>query len=103
VGSDGGDCSLSDEKTVLFSPWKEMEREDGSRGSYFYQNRWMKLDHFLLDGGLLDGTGWEYESCRCLSMPLMQDDLGRPLAWESWRNAGYSDHFPLLLVLRKEE
>ena len=103
IGDSGGDCSLSDEKTVLFSPWKEMEREDGSEGSYYYQNRWMKLDHFFLDDGLLDGSGWEYESCRCIALPFMQDDLGRPLAWESWRLEGYSDHFPLLLTLRKTE
>ncbi len=103
VGKSGSDCSLSDEKTVLFSPWSEMERNDNSEGSYFYQNRWMKLDHFFLDHGLLDGSGWEYESCRCASLPVMQDEMGRPLAWESWRHAGYSDHFPLLLHLRKTE
>ena len=102
VGYSGSDCSLSDEKTVLFSPWREMEN-DGAEGSYFYQNRWMKLDHFFLDYGLLDGSGWEYESSRCLSLPLMTDELGRPMAWESWRSAGYSDHFPLFMILRKEE
>ncbi len=102
VGDNSCDCTLSAEKTVLYSPWKAMER-DGQEGSYFYQNRWMKLDHFLLDSGLLDGEGWEYESCRCAALPIMQDEFGRPRAWESWRSSGYSDHFPLLLVLRKGE
>ncbi|MDA3955849.1 endonuclease/exonuclease/phosphatase family protein [Oceanispirochaeta sp.] len=89
------DTFLTTDKTVLFSPWKGMESE----GSYFFQNRWMKLDHFFLDRGLVDQSGLEYLSSRCMAVPLMCDDQGHPAGWESWRSDGYSDHFPLILFL----
>jgi len=95
ISEDSLDTFLETEKAVLFSPWEQQT----CRGSYFYRNRWMKLDHFLLGAGFFDRDGWEWEGMECLDLPLMSDRDGRPLGWESWNQAGYSDHFPLLLTL----
>ncbi len=89
------DTDLSLDETVLYSPWGKME----APGTYFFQNRWMKLDHFLLDEGLWDKKGLELEEVSCGNLPLASDEEGHPAAWESWRSEGYSDHFPLVLDL----
>ncbi|QEN08898.1 endonuclease/exonuclease/phosphatase family protein [Oceanispirochaeta crateris] len=98
ISLEPADTFLSTDKTVLYSPWKGMESE----GSYFFQNRWMKLDHFFLDRGLVDQQGLEYLHSSCMALPFMSDELGRPAGWESWRLKGYSDHFPLILFLGSE-
>jgi len=93
------DTFIDSGKVILFSPWKSLDSE----GSYFFQNRWMKLDQLLLDRGLFDGKGLEYEGSQCVANPLMCDDQGLPMGWESWRQEGYSDHFPLILFLENSE
>jgi len=99
ISSDSRDTFMDSEKTILYSPWNEMDSE----GSYFFQNRWMKLDNLLLDRGLFDGSGMEYRNSICAANPLMCDDQGHPSGWESWREEGYSDHFPLLLFLESSK
>lgn len=95
ISSDSRDINMESSRVILFSPWTDMDSE----GSYFYQNRWMKLDHFLLDQGLLDQKGLEYKDSSCIILPDNSNDQGQPLVWESWREAGCSDHFPLFLSL----
>ncbi len=99
VSSVPEDTAMETEKTVLYSPWHSMD----SAGSYFFQNRWMKLDQLLLDGGLFDGSGLDYRESQCLVNPAMCDEQGHPMGWESWREEGYSDHFPLILILETAE
>ncbi len=95
IASDKADTFMESTRVILFDPWKDMDRE----GSYFFQNRWMKLDHIMLSRGLLDGEGLNYGDASCISLPVNSSDEGRPLVWESWREAGCSDHFPLFLSL----
>ncbi|OQY32169.1 MAG: hypothetical protein B6241_12095 [Spirochaetaceae bacterium 4572_59] len=102
IAENPGDMSTVSDRTVLFSPWKDMAESSGA-GSYFYQNRWMRLDHLHLSSTLLDGSGWEYESARCLCDSWLCDPEGHPSRWESWNGSGYSDHFPLILTLQKVE
>ncbi len=90
------DC---EERVVLYSPWGEEE----APGSYFFQNRWLKLDHILLTRDFLDGQGWEYDRFDCLNDPPFCTSEGAPFKWESWKGSGYSDHFPLVLHLMKTE
>lgn len=100
IAESAGDLSAVPSRTILFSPWRDIA-ESSKDGSYFYQNRWMKLDHLHLSSALLDGKGWEYESARCLCDSWLCDSEGHPARWESWNGRGYSDHFPLVLQLRK--
>lgn len=87
------------DRAVLFSPWGEI----AAPGSYFFQNRWMKLDHFLLTPGFWDGAGWEYARAECLDGAPPAAPGGRPDPWATWRESGYSDHLPLLLFLKKTD
>lgn len=95
VSYDIADIMMETSKVVLYSSWNDMDAE----GSYFFQNRWMKLDHFLLDRGLFDNKGLEYMDSACVILPENSDDEGFPKVWEAWRESGCSDHFPLFLAL----
>jgi endonuclease/exonuclease/phosphatase family metal-dependent hydrolase len=86
-----------DDRTILFSPWKTTD----DQGSYFFQNRWMTLDHFLLSSAFLDGTGWEFGRMDCLNESWLCDKDGHPFSWKNWTASGYSDHFPLVLNLER--
>ncbi len=99
IAGDPEDLNGSEDKVVLYSPWEEMESE----GSYFFQNRWMRLDHFLMTEAFFDGAGWELDGTECFDEPPFCTDEGRPLKWESWKGSGLSDHFPLVLRLRLDE
>ena len=99
IAADPDDYAESGDRAVFYSPWDET----GDEGSYFYQNRWMRLDHFLLTGALLDGRGWEFAGADCLNSEWLSNQDGHPLAWQSWTGSGYSDHFPLLLFLNRME
>lgn len=99
ISNNAADTVMESSKVILYSPWEDMDGE----GSYFFQNRWMKLDHFLLDRGLFDKQGLEYLDSSCIILPANSDDDGFPLVWESWREAGCSDHFPVFLSLGYSE
>ncbi len=98
VSGEPADTRMESSRVILFDPWEDLDGE----GSYFFQNRWMKLDHFLLDSGLFDGQGLDYADASCIATVLNSGEQGRPLVWESWREAGVSDHFPLYLTLSRE-
>ena len=99
IASDPGDFAEREDRAVFYSPWEI----SGEEGSYFYQNRWMRLDHFLLTGSLLDGRGWEFAGLDCLNSEWLSDKEGHPLSWQSWTGSGYSDHFPLVMTLKRSE
>ncbi len=95
VSSQKEDTDLSLEQTVLYSPWNTITVP----GTYFFKNKWMKLDHFFLDKGFWDKKGFELEAVSCGNVPEASDDKGHPAAWKSWQGKGASDHFPLILDL----
>ena len=98
IATDPEDLTGSENKVILFSPWEEIEGE----GSYFFQNRWMMLDHFLVTDAFFDGEGWELDGAACLNESPFCSEQGKPLKWESWKGRGLSDHFPLVLHLRRD-
>ncbi|MDR2134893.1 MAG: endonuclease/exonuclease/phosphatase family protein [Treponema sp.] len=80
----------------VYSPWaKELEN-----GSYYYQNAWETIDHFLLSAQLFDGAGWEFENALTLNQPPFGNQNGHPAAYNPGTGTGLSDHLPLLLFLQ---
>jgi endonuclease/exonuclease/phosphatase family metal-dependent hydrolase len=105
-GGAGDDCLvLSGEKPpvarhfnapALYSPWdRELEG-----GSYYYKAKWETIDHFLLNGALFDGTGWDFETCRLINRPPFANSAGRPDPYTPRTGRGLSDHLPLVLFLK---
>ena len=83
----------------LYNPWKDSEY----RGSYYYNGSWETIDQFLLSEGFFDGYGWDYSGFRTVILEFNSTVEGRPLGWQSSTNIGASDHFPILLELKKTE
>jgi endonuclease/exonuclease/phosphatase family metal-dependent hydrolase len=84
------------EPALLFSPWKEGDLQ----GSYFYQDTWETIDHFLLNSAFFDKEGWEYESFRILDDSPFTNAQGIPYSYNPRTGSGVSDHLPIVLRLR---
>ncbi|MDR0623709.1 MAG: endonuclease/exonuclease/phosphatase family protein [Treponema sp.] len=84
--------------TTLYSPWGH----DMENGSYYYQNKWETIDHFLLSEAFFDGAGWEFESCYVVNQPPFTNARGLPNGYNPRTGSGVSDHIPLLLTLKQE-
>lgn len=80
---------------ALYSPWAE----EPEGGSYYYQGEWETIDHFLLNRGLFDGTGWEFAGWEVLRKEPFINGKGYPNAYNPRTGQGQSDHLPLLLRL----
>jgi endonuclease/exonuclease/phosphatase family metal-dependent hydrolase len=84
---------------ILYSPWgREMEG-----GSYFYQNEWETIDHFLLSAAFFNGSGWEFDSAYAADQLPFTNSRGIPDGYNSRTGAGLSDHLPLVLTLKRAE
>jgi endonuclease/exonuclease/phosphatase family metal-dependent hydrolase len=82
--------------TVLYSPWgRELKK-----GSYFYNNEWETIDHFLLGPALFDGRGWELDDGETLDMEPFVNTQGTPNLYNTRTGGGLSDHLPLYLSLK---
>ncbi|AOS83566.1 endonuclease [Chlorobaculum limnaeum] len=85
---------------LLYNCWNGA----ASPGSYFYKNRWERIDHMLVSAGLLDGKGLSIGkgAFRVFSIPEMFDRSGKGL-YQTYAKGkfkgGYSDHLPLLLKI----
>ncbi len=91
---------LSSDRLVLYEPWFEVPSD--RRGSYYYQGEWLTVDHVLLSPGLMDSTGIYYHggSFTAMRLPFLLNQRGEPLRFSpTTREAGYSDHLPLLVRL----
>ncbi|MDR1239075.1 MAG: endonuclease/exonuclease/phosphatase family protein [Treponema sp.] len=82
---------------ALYSPWgREL---DG--GSYYYQNEWETIDHFLLSGAFFDEAGWEFDSVRVADQSPFTNAKGLPNSYNPRTGAGLSDHLPLVLTVKR--
>jgi endonuclease/exonuclease/phosphatase family metal-dependent hydrolase len=81
---------------IFYSPWGQ----ELKNGSYYYQNAWETIDHFLLSGAFFDAQGWEYESSQVLSQPPFINGRELPNSYNPRTGSGLSDHLPLTLRLR---
>jgi endonuclease/exonuclease/phosphatase family metal-dependent hydrolase len=80
---------------VLYSPWTE---ETGS-GSYYYNEQWETIDHFLFNGAAFDKSGWDFAGFRAVGDYPFSGENGLPNAYVPWTGNGLSDHLPLLAWL----
>ncbi len=85
------------ERVALYDPWVEAL----DQGSIWYAGSWEAIDHILVGPTLLDGTNLCFEGFAVVKRPFMLDAAGCPLRFNPQNGAGYSDHLPLLLTLRR--
>lgn len=78
------------------SPWLLSDYE-ALQGSYYYQKRWEKIDHFFI------GSDFTIES---FSVENTGDHVNTeriPVRYTVWNGEGYSDHLPLTCILSEKK
>ncbi len=91
------DPSMEPESIILYSPWCT---DSNMSGSYVYNDTWQTIDHILMNSGMFNGTGFEYEGFHVLKDDYLLNTSGYPLKWKTEIGYGYSDHLPLILVIK---
>jgi len=86
------------ERVALYDPWVEAP----GQGSIWYGGGWETIDHILIGPTLLGGTGLHYDTFTVVKRPFMLGATGCPLRFSPQTGAGYSDHLPLLVTLRRD-
>ena len=71
------------------------------KGSYWYSGSWERIDSFFWSQQLQDFRGWEVSEAVLVDDPLLLNSYGSPLAYNGETLLGYSDHLPLVLLLKK--
>lgn len=81
---------FSREKIFVYSPWPEFS---GEEGSYFFRDKWERIDHFFACGQIAlkefspqNSGAWAY-------------DDGRPKPFKIYSLNGYSDHLPISCIV----
>lgn len=69
-------------------------------GTYWYGGEWYFYDNILLNACAFDGEGLEFSSQEIIAPSVLTDLYGRPSRFDPSDGSGYSDHFPVKLVLR---
>lgn len=87
--------------TVFYSPYLDPLWKGTVQGSCNWDGTWHCYDQILASNRLFDGLGWEYEGFSIGNLPLLSNSDGRPYAWNLKTLSGYSDHFPVLMTLRR--
>lgn len=71
------------------------------KGSYAYRGRWERIDQLAANDLLLERSGYSLREFQVGNLWYLLDGDGEPAAYRSHNGYGYSDHLPLLLVLRE--
>jgi endonuclease/exonuclease/phosphatase family metal-dependent hydrolase len=106
-----GTCSKAKEMTdsLYFNPMEKLYKE--GIGTLAWQDSWNLFDQVLLNHNWLSGDRqtWQYYSARVFNPPFLRNDYGRfkgyPLRTYSGATytGGYSDHFPVYVLITKEK
>ncbi|MCR4789505.1 MAG: endonuclease/exonuclease/phosphatase family protein [Treponemataceae bacterium] len=89
-------CMKSDENSISFNCcWfllgNEEELED--EGSYYYKNKWEKIDHFFYDDKI------KISNFTAVKYSENVKEGGFPYRYSVWKGTGYSDHLPIECIL----
>ncbi len=77
----------------IVSAWLEHKGKINKEGSYFFENKWEKIDHFFYSKGM------EVVDFQIITDSMLITEKGIPYRYDIYNEKGVSDHFPLLSVL----
>jgi len=95
-------------ETGLFNPWVDMYKK--GLGTLAYQDAWGLFDQVIISGSWLnkDQSGYFYQKAVIYNKDFLVQKTGRyrgygKRTWDGTTyNYGYSDHFPVYLVMLKK-
>ena len=101
-----GEFALMDDSGILncWDDWFarcESGLAPGPKGSYYYEGAWETIDHFFCPPS--EDTGYEVADFRVVATPPLTGLDQLPARYEVYNGSGYSDHLPLVLVLKHPE
>jgi predicted extracellular nuclease len=89
----------------LYNTWGELNVGDtgvantADNSSYFYNQRWQRLDHIFVTRGMTRGSSdWQLERFEVISPDFLLRNQ-RPYSWDFNAQSGYSDHLPIKITL----
>ncbi len=102
------DISLN-KPTEYFNPMEKLYEE--GTGSLAWRDSWNLFDQIMLNHPLIPGDyeTWQYYSVRIYNKPFLKSDFGnfKGYPFRTYGGAqyqgGYSDHFPVFVILAKEK
>lgn len=86
---------------LYYCPYLDQAWTSSVSGSCNWDGQWHRYDQILCNNKLFDGMGWEYESFTIQNLPSLCSSDGRPYAWNLNTLQGVSDHFPVLMTLKR--
>ena len=87
-------------KSQLWNTWSALNVSATTintqeNSTYFFDGRWHRLDHILINKGVALGEGrWNFVGFELFNASYLIS-RGRPNIWNTNRASGYSDHLPL--------
>jgi endonuclease/exonuclease/phosphatase family metal-dependent hydrolase len=85
--------SAGKKETTVVSPWIQNDGTYVSPGSYYFKNRWERIDHFFTAG-----TASVSDFAPVTGGPWA-DSSGIPLAYKVYTGTGWSDHLPVAATI----
>ncbi|ULQ60717.1 endonuclease [Brucepastera parasyntrophica] len=68
-------------------------------GSYYYQGKWERIDHFFYQK---NGLFFEVRNFMPVAAAGLTDNAGSPLRYNLYSGTGYSDHLPIILEIKRK-
>jgi hypothetical protein len=99
--------ATSDKSKELYNPWVDVFLS--GRGTSRYKQSWQLFDQIIISKTFLSTStaGWKYDKVEIYNPPILQDKFskGKGFPYRSYKGTywvnGYSDHFPVMMYLRK--
>lgn len=102
-----GDIKIARQEQQMFNPWHSLFKK--GIGTLGYNDSWNLFDQIILSYGFVnEGAGWQYLTPEIYNRAFMVSQFGRfkgyphrSFSGSTWID-GYSDHFPTIIYLKKE-
>jgi hypothetical protein len=101
----GARSDANSEKNTLYNPLAAVHTPQ--KGSLVYKKHWDLFDQIILSASLVKHKGLHYDSSEIYDRPFLRQETGKfkNYPFRSYRgtfwNHGYSDHFPVVVYLKK--
>ncbi len=90
------------ENHYFFNPFETKFKK--GLGSLGFRDKWYLFDQMILSSSLTDTIGWKYLKASIYNPPFLQNKKGKYKGYpkrSSGSKFGYSDHFPIYVLLGK--
>jgi hypothetical protein len=95
----------ADRNSNLYNPWIDLFKN--GKGTGVFERVWYLFDQVIISNGFMQHAGLQYDACEIYDRPFLRQTGGKFIGYprrsfrgKFWNN-GYSDHFPVVVYLKK--